>query len=444
MAIPSVRRRFDFIPGFLALREFLGWSCSPVNLAVCRIVVFTLLLALLASEPFAWYATLPDALLAPPRGMAWAVPLLPRSPKIVTVLVAATAVAAALTVVGWRTRWCAWTTTILALVLLMLPQIWGKVNHYHHLVWFGALIAASPSGDAWALDARGRGRPANSRAYGFPLRCIGLLIGLIYFFPGLWKLRAGPAWIFSDNLRNQMWAKWMDFASFQPLVPADQWPVAWKLGAAATVAFELSFLWLILWRRTRPFALLAGVGFHLLSAAVLGIHFWTLYPCYVALVDWGAMVEPGWSTAPLLQRGARLLAAGLVSGVALAGVFRFNSYPVSVYPLFSSLAVPIQQTLELEFVDGSNRTIPADRAVSYLRQQMGGARLTSIYSRVMKAKPALQRSRAEALAGVMRRMDPGLRDATLLRVWQVTRSTNPAHHRAVLGRSLQARISLSP
>ena len=399
---------------------------------------------MLLTESIAWHAALPDALLAPPRGMAWVLPLLPRSPHIVTALLALALVAAALTVLGWRTRVCAWIATILGLVLLMLPQIWGKVNHYHHVVWFAALIAASPSGDAWALDARGRPRPSNAVAYGFPLRCIDLLIGLIYFFPGLWKLHAGPDWIFSDNLRNQMWAKWMDFASFRPLLPADQWPVGWKLGAAATIAFELSFIFLILWRRTRPLALVGGVAFHLLSLAVLGINFWSLYPCYVALVDWGALVHRGSAVPSPLRRAARVLAPTLIASVIVAGLFRINSYPVSAYPLFSSLAVPVQETLELEFVDGSGRTIAADRSVAFLRRQMGGARLTHMYERILRAKPALQHRRAEALAGVMRQVDPALRAATGVRVWHVTRSTDPARHRAILDRTLRGEISLAP
>jgi hypothetical protein len=424
------------------VREFLAWTCSPVNLAISRIVVFTLLAVVLATEPIAWYAALPDALLAPPRGMAWAVPLLPRSPQVVSALVAIALLAAAFTVIGWHTRVCAWTTTVLGLVLLMLPQIWGKVNHYHHLIWFAALIAASPSGDAWALDARERARPTNAVAYGFPLRCIGLLIGMIYFFPGLWKLHAGPDWIFSDNLRNQMWAKWMDFANFQPLFPADQWPTGWKLGAVATIAFELSFIFLILWRRTRPLALLGGVAFHLLSLAVLGINFWTLYPCYAALVDWGALVHQGTALPPVLSRETRVIAATLISAAGLAGVLRINSYPVSVYPLFSSLAVPVQETLELEFLDDSGRSIPADASIAFLRRQMGGARLTHMSERILRAKPALRHSRAEALAGVMQQVDPALREATLLRVWRVTKSTDPARHRAVLDRSLRGEIEL--
>lgn len=444
MVIRSEARAFETLPGYRVVRDFMAWSCSPVNLAISRIVVFTLLATLVLTEPVQWYATLPDVLMVAPSGMAWAMPSLPRSSQTVTVLGALAVVASALTIVGWRTRWCAWIATVSGLVVLTLPQVWGKVNHYHHVLWFAALIAASPSGDAWALDVRGRGRPANSPAYGFPLRCIGLLLGLIYFFPGLWKLNVGPAWVVSDNLRNQMWAKWMDFASFHPLVPADHWPLAWKLGAAATIAFELSFIWLILWRRTRPFALLGGVAFHLLSAAVMGIHFWVLYPCYAALVDWGGLVRPGEGIGRPVHRGVRVFGAALVSAVALAGVFRLNSYPLSVYPMFASLAVPVQRTLELEFVDGNERTIPTDRANAYLRDRMGGARLTSVYRRMMHARPDVQGRRAEALADVMRRIDPRLREAALVRVWQITRSTNPADHRSVLARTLEATIRLAP
>ncbi len=107
---------------------------------------------------------------------------------------------------------------ILAVYVLGVTQVYGKVSHNHELIWFMALLAVSPCGDALSIDAilssRKRAdlgiieRPGASIVYALPLRFASLLLGIIYFFPGFWKFwTSGFAWAFSDNLKYQMYSK---------------------------------------------------------------------------------------------------------------------------------------------------------------------------------------------------------------------------------------------
>jgi len=154
---------------------------------------------------------------------------------------------------GWR-RFLAWT--------LAIPQLYGKLNHDHHVLWFAALLAVSPCADVLAVDAIPAARrradgggvrpPGPSRAYALPIRIIWVLLGLIYLFPGFWKVwSTGFTWISSENLRQHMFLKWHEFDDWTPMLRIDEMPLLLLLGALGTVVFELSFLALVLSSRLR-------------------------------------------------------------------------------------------------------------------------------------------------------------------------------------------------
>src|SRR5207253_900389 len=64
-------------------------------------------------------------------------------------------------------------------------------------------------------------------------------------------------------------------------------------GGLLTLAFELSFPVLVLFRRTRMLAAGVGVAFHLFTQLVFLIPFWGLWACYVVLLD-----SPRWHRVP--------------------------------------------------------------------------------------------------------------------------------------------------
>lgn len=353
-------------------------SDSAVNLAVFRITVGVVLLRLPDLHGVLRWAALPDRVRTAPVGLGWALGVVPMGPEIARPLYWIVVAATVLGVVGLATRF-AWTVVALgSLWLLAIPQFAGSVFHYHHLLWFAALLALSPCGDALSIDswlARRRGeviRTERSLAYGVPIRAAWLLIGVIFFFPGLHKLlESGWEWIWSDNLRNQMYAKWLQMPEFTPLVRVDRYPTLVRLGALGTVAFELSFIVLVLFRRTRLFAVAIALAFHQATAYLMGLRFPALWLCYVVFVDWDALARRlrklprSQATAthePWPRAASICLAVLLLGNVAFGAAGISDGWPFACYPKFHRTVAARLPALRVEVVraDGSTGRIPVE------------------------------------------------------------------------------------
>ncbi|MEO1130680.1 MAG: HTTM domain-containing protein, partial [Planctomycetota bacterium] len=285
-----------------ALGSFSRESSSPVSLAVVRIVVFGLVLnfALKHQVRIEFMAGLPENLIVPPFGLGPVLEIVPISPGLASAAVTVTIVACIAGIIGLCARVAALVACIAAVYAFGIPHLFGKVDHHHHLVWFLGVLAASPCADVLSIDAiiralrRGpKGEiapPGPSPAYGQPLRLIWVLIGIIYFFPGMWKLvMTGPEWITGDAMQHVLWRRWHDKQEIGPRI--DQWPLLYRAMGAGAIAFEIGFLWMILFRRTRWIAVPIGFGFHLGTRFIMGIKFTTLLWSYSAFVAWDRVFD---------------------------------------------------------------------------------------------------------------------------------------------------------
>lgn len=282
---------------YLLLSRFFSASADPFNLAVVRVVVFS---ALLLQENYARilrFTQLPKVLQLTPVGWAPMVKVFPVHQHVVAVLYWVFAAACIAAIVGIFTRFSCLLTAVLAIYVLGVPQLYGKVNHYHHLIWFALILGFSQCGHALSIDSlfaavkrADEGEidgPVASPAYGLPLRFMMAALALVYFFPGTWKLaRGGWDWIFSDNLRIQMYQKWAEFGDWTPWLRIDHFPRFIMVLALLAVCFEVSFGFLILWPRLRPLAALAGLAFHNGIGIMMRIPFLSLQFMYVIFVDW--------------------------------------------------------------------------------------------------------------------------------------------------------------
>jgi hypothetical protein len=323
-----------------------------------------------------WFAALPSALRVPPEG--WralgGIPFAP--PLVVALLEAAFVVACALAAAGLFTRASTLVAAALGLYLLGLPQSFGKLNHYHHLIWFAVLLAASPCGDAFSLDRRWRRRaetsPAPGTAYGLPVRIGWILIGLLYLFPGAWKLLVQPAgWLSGEHLVGHLHAKWHELGGFRPPLPIDRWPLACLALSIFTLVFELGFLPLVLFRRTRALAVGAGLLFHGGTWLAMRISFLPLLACYVVFVPWSALLRrlrapaPSGVAEPAVSeissrspKAPAVVGTILIAGAATAGVLGFDGWPFAVYPRFHYRPPEVVATLRAE------RQVPQEAAVA--------------------------------------------------------------------------------
>ena len=407
-----------------AVRRLFWVPTAAVNLAVLRIAVFgALALTVLQSHAVA-FSRLSDRLIQAPPQLGGVLVALPRQPALVTAATWLLVAACVTAVLGWRIRTTAVIASVLAIYVLGIPQLYGKVDHYHHLVWLALLLAFSPCADQLSIDARNRPRPERSVRYGFPLRVAWLLIGFCYLFPGLAKLGEFRVWLSTANLRGlldlQQWAA-------RGGIPVPNW----MLGpvAAATLVFELGFVFAVFSRRLRPWFLVAGVAFHLATFATMGILFWNLWICYVAFVDWSPWFRPApgisddspwWST--------KLVSVILVGGVAVAGMsFLTAAWPFASYPTFAGRFAGTDRastTAVVAVVDGHSWAAP-------VLEWLPASRRFSVVSNALH--------HPEILADLGRQAVP---DADSIQVWRVVESTRPKTRGHELSRSLLLEVKV--
>ena len=409
----------------LAALQRLFWvPTAAVNLAVLRIAVFGALAVTALGSHVVAFSRLPGQLAGPLPQLGSLLVALPRQPLLVMIAMWTLVAACAAAALGWRIRVTGLVAALLSVYVLGIPQLFGKVDHYHHLVWLALLLACSPCADQLALDSRRRPVPDASPRYGFPLRVAWLLIGLCYFFPGLAKLGEWRVWLSAANLRGlldlQQWAA-------HGGVPVPSWlllPLA-----AATLAFELSFVFAVFNRRLRPWFVVGGIAFHIGTFVTMGILFWPLWICYVAFVDWSR-----WFGRPLAvddeppSRSALAASAVLVLGVTLTGLtFLVAAWPFASYPTFVGHFAGSDRAATTEvvaLVDGHERPAP-------VLDWLPASRRFAVVAN------ALQHPRVLAALGRQ-----AVADADSIQVWRVVESTRPGSRGHELSRRLLIQVAV--
>lgn len=396
------------------------------------------------------------------EGLHWAVPLLPLSEGTVAALRVGTAVMAVLVTLGLFTRWALVGLSVCVTALFALPHFAGTPRHSMHLVWFVLVLALSPAGRVLSLDylwARRRGKPMPWTSQGRWLATASLwtlraLLGVVYFFPGFWKLtQSGLHWALSDNLQNQMYWKWAQFGVV-PEFRLDSFPWLLQFGALSVLLLELVFPFLLWSRWTRVLAAVLGIAFHELAGTLMYIGFSSLWWCYVVLIDWAALVrwvrrrrggrgsflsppaamEPSDAWRALSRWPARALVvtlcALLLATVVQGARGQMMAYPFACYPTFQWRAAPRMPDLRITLlVDGEERTLPDGPASFGARSQYrwGSAwRAMGLYD----GKPKKRLLRAY-LDGKLKE-DPALRErvfdlASAARFYRVDIDVRPGH-----------------
>lgn len=285
------------------VRIFFTAVSHPINLAVFRIVFFGCLFAAVNPAKIVWFSQLPPELQFAPTGLGWLLGSLPINQVWASISSHLLRLFALTGMLGFFSRTSAALTVLVGVYALGIPQVFGKVNHYHHLLWFAAILAASRCGDMFSVDAvwaawkrADRGvvePPAAAQVYALPLRFVWLLIGIIYFFPGFWKVwLSGFDWALSENFKLQLYTKWSELDGWLPLFRLDQYPFLYKPLALGAIIFELAFIFLIFWPRLRPFMAVGGITFHAMVGQFMQIHnFWTLQASYVAFFNWHRLFQ---------------------------------------------------------------------------------------------------------------------------------------------------------
>jgi len=357
------------------LKHFFCEKDSAINLAVFRFVLFSMIFLHVNTGHFVGLAEVPIDLRVIPFGSNGLVELVGINHTLVWFMCVVCKLACIAAALGLFTRLSTIAAAVTAIYVLLIPECFGKVDHDHHMVWFAALLAASPCGHALSIDAllARRKRPSNACyavpeqavCYGLPLRFVWLLMGVIYFFPGLSKLTLeGIQWFNGAALVASLHNQWARL-SWLPAFRIDRYSILCMAGGSATILFELSFLFLILFRRTRKVAAFAGLFFHAMTCLFLRIPdliswqtflsqtFASLIACYVSFFDWSRIfyslqdMRRVTASAPSYCISAKesklwLASTSFVAVVLLLGSITFgaiaktNAWPFACYPTFTN------------------------------------------------------------------------------------------------------------
>lgn len=228
---------------------------------------------------------------------------------------------------------------VVGFTYLQLIDVSTYLNHYYLASLLGFLLLVSPAQRAYSVDAwlgakltRSPAPPAQV-ASGV-LWLFRFQVGLVYTFAGLAKAHGDWLW-HAQPLRI-----WLGSHTDLPLVgPLFRYELTAFAMSWGGFLFDTSVPWFLLWRRTRPYAYVVLIGFHLSVGRLFPIGMFPVIMMLAATVffapDWPrrllarvgvAALAPSLLPAPQPIRRATLLCAGLFCLLQLLLPLRFLAY----------------------------------------------------------------------------------------------------------------------
>jgi hypothetical protein len=156
------------------------------------------------------------------------------------------------------------------------------LNHYYLVSVMGCLMIGVPLNRRWAVDSWLRPALRADSAPRWALTVLRVQIGLVYFYAGVAKLHGD--WLI-EALPLRMWLPARaDLPVIGPLLE-QRW-VAYAFSWAGA-AYDLTIPFWLSWRRSRPFAFAAVIGFHAMTAIlfpVIGVFPLVMLACSVVFL----------------------------------------------------------------------------------------------------------------------------------------------------------------
>ena len=133
-------------------------------------------------------------------------------------------------------------------------------NHPYLISLFSFLLIFVPANRAFAVDSWLRPSIRTETIRSWTLWILRFQMGVVYFFAGIAKIN--PDWFHAEQIRAML------IVSGQPALLAQflAKPAVYYTFAYSSLAFDLSIVALLLWRRTRIAAFCLAVVFHLINA----------------------------------------------------------------------------------------------------------------------------------------------------------------------------------
>jgi hypothetical protein len=297
--------------------------------------------------------------------------------------------------VGWRSRATtvvSWVCAVgLACFHMSFTATWSHQNTLPflvHLAFLGARGADVWSVDAWLRRRRGQ-LPINiPGGYQCSVRLAQLSVGLMFFSAAMAKLFFGDftlAWVFSDNLRHQLLARFDWIGAPQTPIAAwlllDVWH--YRVAAGLNLLAQLTPLTAVVLVHRPLLRALAGSVF-VVEVVALGLvmDLWNLHwlPLAAVFVDWDRLRSlvarrsqkvavqdcPVGASPPRARLISTFVALFLSYDAVVAFGLdqRLRTYPFSAYPMFGYVRAkrPYDQHLTYE-MPGASVEIVSDQLV---------------------------------------------------------------------------------
>jgi len=333
---------------------------------------------------------LPDAL----SRALWS--CLPVSTPILNIALIILTGSAILAFIGFQTKLSTFLFSISAFYLFGIVNLTGKINHNHDLFWIPFLLTFSGCGDIFSIDALIKKRANKNlnghipnKRYTLAVFSFWIMLGICYFFPGFWKIwSCGLDWALTENIQFQMYYKWSTLTNYSPLIRIDRFPLIYKLGGLFTIWFEISFIFLLSFKRTRIVAIISGIIFHFFTYATMNIFFMFFVILYLVFINYSKII-------PLLNRKKQNFVVNnpkpnhlktapilLFIGFIVYGILKIDSWPYSCYPRFDNIVSPFKYSITVEHCSNSKNCYELSK--NPVRKKYSAERLAHLENEIIK------------------------------------------------------------
>lgn len=317
----SIRRPTHAFRRWWRWWAYEAYAADERSLAVVRIAygVYVLVVAAHCVARIGWVTGMPASFFDPPLGPMRVFSSVP-APWALHLICAATYVAAAAVLLGYRTGVSSTILTILLLLGNGFSYSFSKINHSSVVAIAPVLLALAGWGNQWSADAR-RNPRRSVRAW--PIALLALIIGAAMFAGGLPKLLSG--WLAWDDhatrdhlIRHFVGQGHRDLlAPFFVRIDAS---ALWEAMDWATLTFELGLLPAVLFPRVFRAFLVLAVFFHVGVLFLFNIAFSGQLLTYAPFAPWSRILPRGSPAqgscgAIQLPSGTVTLAAAVAMGL---------------------------------------------------------------------------------------------------------------------------------
>lgn len=384
-----------------------------------RIVAAFLFAHSIVTQPAIAYAGLPESLVEPLPGWSWLVRL-GYPPGVAIVRAGVTMSWLCLPLLIWKrtARVAAVVALVLGTFILGVPQFYGKVNHWHFVLWLLALVAMAPSPERTLFPG------ASS------VRLSHLLFAAVYFYPGVGKLvDDGLAWFSPTQFVGHLHSTWFALGRLEPVVRVDGWaPPILAMLAAYGVLFELAYPFVLGLRKYWRLAPLSSVSFHLATAVTMGISFWPLAFAHVLFLSEREPERGVGGPTPRLRTWAPY-ALLMVPIMVIGGMGKVSAWPVACFPKFTGGAPSEIAIMTVVGRDAAGR--PHDLPFAWFTEPFDRTRFPWLVRRITNAPTEAladtrRRAFAESIPALIRtRTEPRAAELVAFELWSTHYSVQP-------------------